>query len=670
MPTDYVGDAHEILARIKAASEGDTWPLAPQVIERLGAPFGAHWNGYPTPDKPLMLALGALARVIGVFAAANAGLLLAQVFAALAFYFTARWLRVRWEWAWAGALLFAYTYHTFHRGLPHFSFVFSWTVPLGLLAVWLVAQSRRLEWRSAGAAVCLGCAVAFGMGNPYNLLFWGQLLLWALLVQWWGRRRRENLVIGVAAGGLALLTFVAMNLEVWLHVQEPDGLPLLSRNYGGTERYALKPMEMAIPPAFHRWEWLAFFGHRYQRWSEWRGEAYLPYLGLAGIAGLLWLAGLAVRRLLAGRRPPGQALSLAWLLTYASVGGLTNVLAFFAGFQLFRATNRVAVFVSAIVLAFLAVRLSRWSARWPAPWRIGAALGLAALGLADQLPRQWPEEVRAKMRSEALSDLRLGRELEAALPAGAMVFQLPVMGFPEVVPPGRITDYELFRPYLTTDTLRFSYGAAKFRARSRWQRDLENMSVGALVSRLERYGFAALYINRKGYEDRADSLLSELAALGYGRRISGAHGQQTIVLLNPAQAPKLPLGRTVTYGRGWHMRPEDGVRWASEDAALSYFNPHDRPLPAQLRLELLGVTPREVALKHGGNKVGAVRTGGEPAVLAVEDLLLAPGVNVFQLTSSEPSKRLSSGRYQLRSFGLKSVAIRVNGAAEAGFDDQ
>jgi hypothetical protein len=144
VPTDYVGDAHEILARIKAASEGDTYPLTPQVIERLGAPFGAHWNAYPTPDKPLLLGLGALANAIGVFAAANAGLLLAQITAALAFYFTARWLRCRWEWAWAGALLFAYTYHTFHRGLPHFSFVFTWTVPLGLLVVWLVAQSRQL----------------------------------------------------------------------------------------------------------------------------------------------------------------------------------------------------------------------------------------------------------------------------------------------------------------------------------------------------------------------------------------------------------------------------------------------------------------------------------------------------------------------------------------------
>jgi len=144
--------------------------LRSQEIQRLGAPFGAVWNAYPTPDKPLMLTLGALGRGIGLFAAVNLGLLLAQVSAAPAFYLVARRLAVRWEWAWAGALLFAYGYHTFHRGLAHFSFVFTWTVPVGLLAVWLVAQSRRLRWRG-GAAVCGLAALGLGWGNPYLLLF-------------------------------------------------------------------------------------------------------------------------------------------------------------------------------------------------------------------------------------------------------------------------------------------------------------------------------------------------------------------------------------------------------------------------------------------------------------------------------------------------------------------
>ena len=658
-PTDYAGDAHEILARIKAASEGDTWPLTPQVIERLGAPFGAHWNGYPTPDKPLMLLLGGLAQAIGLFAAANAGLLLAQISAALAFYFTARWLRCRWEWAWAGALLFAYTYHTFHRGLAHFSFVFTWTVPLGLLAVWLVAQSKRLEWRSPGAVVCLGVALALGVSNPYNLLFWGQLLGWALVAQWFGARRRANFAIGVTAGLVAVAAFFVCHAEAWVYVQEPEGLPLLTRNYGGTERYALKPLEMFIPPQYHRLDALAFFGDRYNRWSDWRGEDYMPYLGIVGIAGLVWLVIASVRRVFLRRPVPGQALSAGWLLAYATVGGLTNVLAFFVGFQVFRATNRAAIFISALVLVFLAVRLSRLTARWPAPWRLAAALAVAAIGVLDQIPRRRPEEISARVAADVASDAKLGRELEAALPDGAMVFQIPVLGFPEVLPPFRLADYEHFRPYLATQTLCFSYGAAKFRSRSRWQRDLENLPMPAFVRRLESYGFAALYLNRKGYEDRAEKLLGELAGLGYTRRLQSAGGQQVVVFLNPAARAKLPLGRTLTFGNGWHPRPEEGVRWANGDAVMSYFNPHTAPLPADIRLEIVGVSPRDVVLEHNGRPVRTVRTAGQPVELLLPRLALAPGVNRFTLRSSEPALRLGPARYQLRTFGLRDSSIRI-----------
>lgn len=660
LPTDYGGDAHEILARIQAAAEGDTWPLTSQVIERLGAPFGAHWNAYPTPDKPLMLLLGGLSHFVGVFGAANFGLLLAQVTAALAFYFAARWLRVRWEWAWAGALLFAYSYHSFHRGLAHFSFVFTWTVPLGLLAVWLVAQSRRLEWRRPGAWICLGVGLALGVGNPYLLLFWGQLLVWALVAQWFGPRRRANLGIGLAAGALAVAAFLVTNAEVWLYVQEPEGLPLLMRNYGGTERYALKPVEMFIPPEFHRLDFLAFFGHRYRRWSDWHGEAFLPYLGLCGVAGLMWLMAATGRSLLRRReRLPGQALTTGWLLAYASVGGVTNMLAFFFGFQVFRATNRVAIFISAIVLVFLIVRLARLTARWPARWSVAAALALAAIGLLDQLPRPVTAEKRARIAADVRSDWQLGRELEAALPPGAMIFQLPVMGFPEVVPPYRLTDYEHFRPYLATHSLRFSYGAAKYRSRSRWQRDLENLPTAQLVARLERYGFAALYLNRKGYEDRAEKLLGDLTRLGYARTLRGEIGNQVVVLLRPSPRPTLPLGGTLTFGRGWNLRPEGGVRWGEDRTVLSYFNPFDGPITVNLRLELQGISPREVTVEQQGRRVGAVQVGEKPVMLALPGLQLPPGVTVFRLISSVPASRQGPGRNQLRAIGLKNWVIEV-----------
>ncbi|MDO8539738.1 MAG: hypothetical protein Q7S40_04795 [Opitutaceae bacterium] len=660
VPTDYYIDAHETLARLKAASEGDILPLRPQVIERLGAPFGAYWNAYPTPDKPLMLALGALVHVVGLYAAANIGLLLAQVTSALAFFFTARWLRCRWEWAAAGALLFAYTYHTVHRGLSHFSLVFTWTVPLGLLAVWLVAGSRRLDWHRPGAIVCLVAAAALGVSNPYNLFFWLQLMGWAVVLQWFGARRRANVQIGIVAILVAIAGFGVVQAEAWLYVEDTGALPLLARNYAGTEMYALKPVEMFIPPSFHHWDWLAFFGDRYTRWSGWRGEIFLPYLGLAGIAGFVWLVVATVRRIIDRRALPGQALSVGWIIAYASIGGVTNILALFAGFQVFRASNRAAIFVSAIVLFFLVTRLSRLSGGWPRWVRFGVAALIAGIGVFEQLPR--PEDALKvdTLGKMVRADREFGKKLEAALPPHAMVFQLPVLGFPEVATPHLMNDYEHFRPYLATETLRFSYGAAKNRARSRWQRELEGHSAREMVTQLEEYGFSALYLNRRGYQDGGESLLRELNQLGYTRQLEGPLGHQMVVMLHPGERPRPPMAKSLTIGRGWHIQPDDGIRWAYEGAALSYFNPYPTSVPVEIQLSLTAVSPRTVVVKLENAIVHVMPVGTSPSTIVIPGVKLAPGVNRFSLHSPAPAIRQGPGRNQLRSFGLKESRVNIS----------
>ena len=660
VPTEYYGDAPETLARLKMASEGEIFPLQPQVISRLGAPFGAYWNAYPAPDKPLMLALGALVHVFNLPMAANLGFLLAQVMGALAFYGVARWLRVRWEWAAAGGLLFAYTYHTFHRGLGHFSLVFTWTVPLGLAAVWLIAGSRRIKWKGPPAVACLGAGVALGTSNPYNLLFWLQLMGWALLWQWFsGRRRTQNLQIGVVTIAVSLLCFIIVHAEMWLHVETPDAVPLLARNYGGTEVYALKPVEMFIPPPYHQWDWLAFFGNRYARWSPWRGEVFLPYLGLAGIAGFIWLSIASIRRIMARRAPSGHALSIGWIIIYSAIGGVTNLLALFLGFQIFRATNRAAIFVSAFVLFFLVSRLSRLTLRWP-PWlQMGGAAALTAIGVFEQLPKAEPMLAPSAIGALVKADVEFGEALEGALPDGAMVFQLPVINFPEGIAPHGLGEYEHFRPYFATETLHFSYGAVKMRSRSRWQREVEGLPVPELVNRLERYGFAALYLNRKGLENRGEKIVQELAMLGYTQAIECPGGDQVAVLLRPSGTPELPTAESLTFGSGWHLSSEAGWRWAYEDAAMSWFNPHDHPIQMELRLNAAGVTARELTLERDGDPVHRFAVAGQTGSPVVVRLELVPGVNRFKLCSDLSAVRQGAGSNQLKSFGVEESSIRM-----------
>lgn len=656
-PTAYSGDALEVLARMKASAEGDLVPFTAQRVERLGAPFAADWSAYPMPERLQIFVLGQLARVTGVPFASNFGLMVSFAFSAAVFFWAVRrWLQVATPWAVLGALLFAFNASVVQRGLPHFSFVITWVVPLGLVACWLVARAAPVRRWSAEFWWCVAAGAALGAHNTYYLFFWLQLIGWAAIVQWFRARRLENIVTAGAAVAAALAVFCLVNIDYWLADPADQAMPLLQRNYGGTERYALKPLELMIPPAQHRVDLLAFLGQRYGRWSEWRGETMHPYLGLIGIGALVWLAAASLPRLLRGRRVPGQALAVGWLTAFATVGGVTNMLAFFTGLFLFRATNRIGVFIAAVLLVFLVLRLSRATASWPRWRRWLAAAGLTVIGLLDQLPRADAGASEQEIALKVESDRVLGRTLERELGTGARVFQLPVLGFPEVAPPWQLSDYEHFRPFLATDTLRFSYGVPKYRPRGRWQTELEGLEPLALARRLEEYGFAALYFNRRAYEDGGEQLLETLRAAGYTREWAGAHGAQVVVALNPAPVPRVPVAHTLTPGRGWQNRRIEGVRWTAEPAMLLYFNPHRERLIARIRLELELPHAQRVSLWSDGRKLVESELPAGRQILFVESAALKQGFNSFRLEGGA-AQRVPGGGWRM--LGLRTSRVEL-----------
>ena len=55
-------------------------------------------------------------------------------------------------------------------------------------------------------------------------------------------------------------------------------------------------------------------------------------------------------------------------------------------------------------------------------------------------------------------------------------------------------------------------------------------------------------------------------------------------ILQPAAQPESPMARRLNFGRGWQAARPGEPRWAYGPAALSYYNPYTRPLPAQIRL--------------------------------------------------------------------------------------
>jgi hypothetical protein len=680
MPVHYDGDSLEVLARIKAAGEGDLAPLRSQSVSRLGAPGAADWNEYPGSDAWANYVLGRVAKITGLGFAANFALWLAHLSAALAFYGWVRLLGHRREWALAGALLFAFSYFSINRGLPHLWLVFTWQVPLILLSAWLVGGGGRVWQRPWVRRLCVGGAIALGASNPYNLFLYLQLMAWALIAAWRRPEHGLNRRVGLLCVGAALGAFALSHLPVWLHAQDEGGQPLLTRNYAGTEIYGLKPIELVLPPGDHRAGALASFGSRYLRWSDWRGETFSPYLGLVGVVGLCWLLAemalrLAQRR---GPRPGAPGLQALWVLLFSSIGGLNSILAFYFGLQVFRATNRYSIFLLALALYFLVTRLSRLTRQWPGAVRLIAAAAVLAVGLWDQIPVRPPAETQRLWAQDYVADQRLGAVLEEQLGAGAMIFQLPVVDFPEGNPRHRLKAYDHFRPYLGSENVRFSFGVRKGRASGRWQKEYERMQPADFLTALEANGFDGLLIEQAGYASPGEwakmiAVLTDRAA----EVAMGGEDTRRLFRLQPAVVPRLPLARDPTYGQGWHprMTPREGggqprfwrsparspmweggdrlarTRWAHGDAVLMYHNPLDRPLPVRVELWLSAPDQRALQLRHNGAAVANVELDEDPVLLEAE-LLLRPGHNRLDFVTDRPAKRVSEQRWSLRAFAL------------------
>lgn len=537
----YDADAMAVLAQIKAAAQGDFPPFVTKNVRQLGAPFVGNWNDAPIVEQLMYWLAGCLAGVTSVFFAANTLVVFSHALAAVGFYAVSRSLGGDRRLSLAGGLVFAFARFPFTRQLHHPQVLYDWHVPACLLVGWWVLDGAGLPRRGGRFWIAVAIAIATGIQHPYYTNMFVQLTGLACLVQW-ARGRREAAAAGIAVCGAAMAAFLVMcgNYLAYklLHGGNTEGLV---RRFQWLEFYALKPLDLFMPPPDHRLPSLAGLGRGYFENVLVPGE--IPpscYLGMVGIAALAWLAIVSVRRALAtpARPLPAESWQVLWILAYSMIGGVNCLVGVF-GIQLFRSANRYSIFILAIALVWAIRRLSTLPLTDRMAW--GLSTAAVALALWDQVPPVPTAAAIADVAARVDSDRAFTRALESRLPEGAMVFQLPLMKYPEQPAPG-VSASDHFRPFLHTDSLRFSFGSIAGRQDTAWQEPLLSGGLQAAIAGLERYGFAALYVNRAGFQDGAAELLKALAALGRAETVTSPRGDLVAVLLEPAAVPELPPG--------------------------------------------------------------------------------------------------------------------------------
>lgn len=535
------GDVLLAFAWVKAAQHGHYAPLLHKNVPELGAPYDANWNDFPVTEDLLIALPGLLAPFFGIFAALNLTVLLAHVLCALAFYIACRLIGCLSLWAFCGAIVFAFSRYAFAQGEHHFTIAYYWHVPLCLVVCGWVLSPEGIGLKGRRLLFAIAVAFVTGLQNVYYTNMFAQLVLFGGVIQWMRKGWRAALP-AAALIGVSAAAFLLMNADTFsYHFVHGSNPAAVVRPYKWVELGGLKVVDLLMPPPDHP------FG-RFATWSQLHlRQIVLPpgewpptgYLGLVGIAALAWLAIASFKRVVrpAGEGIPMESWQVLWILLYAGVGGL-NGFAGTLGVCLFRGASRYSIFILAIGLMYAAKRLSQNPTRHsPLPYVAGFLLVLLALW--DQVPPRVTLQQIQSIAAAVDSDRQFTREMEKRLPRNAMVFQIPIMEFPESPAVG-VGSYDHFRPYLYSDHLRYSFGSVKGRARERWQHSFGEGDLRLAVEAIESYGFAAIYVNKRAFADNGAAFYQLLAGLGKSEKIESQAGDLGCVFLKPSDAPKLP----------------------------------------------------------------------------------------------------------------------------------
>jgi phosphoglycerol transferase len=367
--------------------------------------------------------------------------------------------------------------------------------------------------------VGLCAVVVLASGSFYYSAFTIVLVVSVALLRAVGLRGLRPLAEGGAvAAVIVVLSLVSLAPTLAYRARHGTNQQVAHRQSFESELYGLKPAQLVLPIEHHRIGKLASLRQRYDAWSPATEATRSATLGLVATVGLLWLLSISVLQLVSpGRRVApaldGQAGTAALVaLFFAWTGGLATLLAELD--PQIRAWNRLSIFIGFFALLAVGLLLDRGLAvlrARPAGGPLAVVtLGLVlAIGILDQTSSASVPPYRT-LASEWRNDEGFVRAIDARLPEGAMVFQLPYVPFPESPPVNRMVDYDELRGYLHSDDLRWSYGAVK--GRDDPNAALAAEPVPALVRDVAAAGFAGIYVDRFGYEDQAASLESELAA--------------------------------------------------------------------------------------------------------------------------------------------------------------
>jgi phosphoglycerol transferase len=572
----------------------------------VGMPSGLDYHDFPFSENFHLL----LIKLISLFCPDHSTTM--NIFYLLVFplttatsFFVFRHFKFSSATSFLGSILFTFLPYHLLRGEGHIFLSSYYAVPLMVMVILLIFENGAILFKPDSKSdgklklnllapkfiMSIFVCILTGSTGIYYAFFGSFFLLIAGLSASISRKRFYPLLVsGILVFVISITILISIAPNLW-HIYNKGRTEVARRNPADAEIYGLKIIQLILPVDGHRVPFLHKLKNAYNYGPSRPliNENTTSSLGGIGSLGFLVLIGWLLYRNPKSRNSELK-INLSILngaaVFLGTMGGFGALFAFLI--PQIRCYNRISVYIA--FFSFFAVTLvledlmhKRVNLIKKMPLVYPLIFVLAIIGILDQTT-EFCASLYQSVKREYSSDADFVRKIESSTPKNAMIFQLPYVPFPESGPVHKMRDYSLFKGYLHSKQLRWSYGAMRGREGDRWQKMVSKLPISELVETASAVGFTGIYIDRFGYGDMGTALEKELMDFLKTDTIISKDGRlffikfpdkmHTVELIKKRQAIDGRMGTTEDLFSFDSSKVNAGLRAGSIDVFDVTRNPH------------------------------------------------------------------------------------------------
>ncbi len=508
-PFGYDGDALLSISLSKTLIE-QGWLFG---NNKLGAPYGQLLTDIPFFEFINILIL----KVMTLFSsdavrALNLYFLTSFSLTTVASYFVCKQLSFEKDISLWISLLFSYQYYHLARGIFHLFLSMYFVVPLGFWLLFQLFDPSIIKKKASTYTLMFMSAICGLCGLYYAIfiLFLMAAFLVAEIIFSPKNTKKIQWACFFILGSALFATVFPTLISSLTHGPAAK----ITRSPSDIENYALKFTHLVLPVEGHYIESLALLKQRYLETTYFNNENKTAVLGFVGTVGFIfgWLFLIATKAGDQAHHILNRVAKINVLLfLFATLGGITAVVGLLT-FPMIRSSNRVSVFIAFGSLLIVGMGLEKLRKYWPQKHLFSVLIFLVGGFLI--LDQTGSAVLGSAFPNRAVTDDRaFVRALEHSFANNSKIFQLPYVPFWESGPTVQLEGYEHLRPYLFSKTFSWSYGGTRGREADVWYANTARLPIMTMLNELKSKNFTAIYVDRRGFSDHANSILAELTRI-------------------------------------------------------------------------------------------------------------------------------------------------------------